>query len=199
MALRAPPNCTLDDLRLNDFSDVRRIASHPDFFYPFLNQNRRAPWFGALRFMWLCCWTRWRRPRHWLKAIRAAPDRRLIGCVLILDLHVAEAGLGEVAYFIAAPEHGQGIGSAAVASVVRWAYQHHGLRRLRANVDPENRASLAILQKIGMCEGRYISPSHSRFSDRDGTPRPYLELSGQESDLAAALARQPPEHDLPVT
>lgn len=126
------------------------------------------------------------------------PDRRLVGCVLILDLHVVEPGLGEIAYFVAAPAQGRGIGSAAVISMVRWAYTQHGLRRLRANMDPDNCASLAILKKLGMHAGKYIPPSYSAFSDRSGNLRPQLILSCPEADLTAALARHLPEDDLPV-
>ncbi|MGB4100902.1 MAG: GNAT family N-acetyltransferase [Alphaproteobacteria bacterium] len=188
----------IDNLRLRDFPGIYRIAVRPDFFYAFLNQNRRPPWSGTLRFMWLCFWTRWRRPRHWFKAVRTQTDGKLIGCVLILDLHVVEAGLGEIAYFIAAPEQGRGIGSTAVISTVRWACRHHGLRRLQAHVDPENYASLSILKKLGFGEGRNLPSNKSQFFDRAGSPRPQFVLTCHEPDLTAALGLLPPEQDYPV-
>lgn len=188
----------LDNLGLGDFPGVYRIAANPTFYYAFLNQKQQPPWRGTLRFMWLCCWTRWRRPRHWFKAIRQTCDNRLVGCVLILDLHVVAPGLAEIAYFIDAPMQGRGIATAAVIATVRWAAQQHGLRRLQANTDPENLASVAILRKLGMATRHEIPPDFSAFFDRAGQPRPQLIAAGSEFDLAKALTQYPSEYDLIV-
>jgi RimJ/RimL family protein N-acetyltransferase len=189
----------LDNLRLSDFLGIYRIAANSAFYYAFLNQNQQPPWRGTLRFMWLCCWTRWRRPRHWFKAIRLTRTNQLLGCVLILDLHVVAPGLAEIAYFIDAPMQGRGITTAAVVAVVRWAAQRHGLRRLQANADPENLASLAILRKLGMATRHHIPPDFSAFFDRAGQPRPQMIAAVSEFDLAKAMTQYPPEHDLIVT
>lgn len=188
----------LDNLRLGDILGIYRIAANPAFFYAFLNQNRQHPWRGTLRFIWLCTWTRWRRPRHWFKAIRTTRDRRLVGCVLILDLHVVAPGLAEIAYFIDAPLQGRGIATAAVIATVRWAAHQHGLRRLQANADPENLASRAILRKLGMEIRHQLPPDFSTFFDRDGQRRPHLIAACSEFDLAKALTQYPPEYDLIV-
>lgn len=193
-----PPQYYLSDLRLADMKALDRIARDPDFFYAYLNENRKPVWRGVVRFMRLSLWTRLRRPRHWFKAVRSCHDRQMIGCVVMLDLHVRERGLAEIAYFIAAPAQGRGIGGNAVISAVRWAYANHGLRRLDAHADPDNPASTSILMRLGLQPAQYIPPSRSMAFDRDGNPRPRYLWAGPAESLAAALARHPQEHDFPV-
>ena len=123
----------------------------------------------------------------------------MVGCVLLLDLHVVAPGLAEIAYFVAPWAQHRGIGSRAVISTVRWAAHHHGLRRLQANVDPANVISAALLAKLGLHEGKYIPASYSQFSDRSGNPRAGFIVSGSEVSLDAALATYPAEQDFTIT
>lgn len=100
--------------------------------------------------------------RRW---IAGTPALRARG--LALDLVISSIGprpvvLGEVAlsafdddggadigYWIGPEHRGQGHATRAVRLVTAWALNQHGLRQVRATVDPRNRASTAVLRRAG--------------------------------------------------
>lgn len=55
-----------------------------------------------------------------------------------------------------------GIGSEAVAAMVRFGFEKMGLHRIEAVVDPANQASAALLRKVGFQEEGYL---RERFYD----------------------------------
>lgn len=100
--------------------------------------------------------------RRW---IAGTPGLRSGG--LALDLVVSSIGprpvvLGEVAlsgfdddggadigYWIGPEHRGRGHATRAVRLLTAWALNQHGLRHVRATVDPGNRASIAVLHRAG--------------------------------------------------
>lgn len=100
--------------------------------------------------------------RRW---IAGTPALRARG--LALDLVISSIGprpvvLGEVAlsafdddggadigYWIGPEHRGRGHATRAVRLVTAWALNQHGLRQVRATVDPRNRASTAVLRRAG--------------------------------------------------
>lgn len=63
----------------------------------------------------------------------------------------------EIGYTLAAPFQGQGYGTEAVARLIDYLFADLHLYRVRANIDPENRASARLLKKVGMrFEGRWV-------------------------------------------
>ncbi len=189
--MAAAPPCYLNDLGLRDAVALYRIARHPDFFYAYLNEDRQPVWLGTLRFMALMTRLRFRRPRHWFKAIRRGSDGALLGCVVLLDIGMLTAQVGEIAYFLAVPERRQGIARAAVTSTVQWAQRAMGVRGLYASVDPDNPASAAILGHLGLQRTRFVPAEYSTFTDRDGAPRPCWVMQSTPQSFAAALAALP--------
>ncbi len=100
--------------------------------------------------------------RRW---IAGTPGLRARG--LALDLVISSIGarpvvLGEVAlsafdddggadigYWIGPEHRGKGHATRAVRLLTAWALNQHGLRQVRATVDPRNRASTAVLRRAG--------------------------------------------------
>jgi len=180
------PNYYLNDLGLRDVPALYQLARHPAFFYAYINENRQPVWLGVARFIVLALRLRLRRPRHWFKALRSA-DHRLLGCVVLLDMGVLTRGVAEIAYFTAVPARGQGLTKRAVLSVVRWAQARYGLHGLYASVDPDNPASTAILQSLGLSPTKFIPAEQSVFTDRHGQPRPCWVMQTTPQSLQAAL------------
>lgn len=198
-----PPNAAapyyLDDLRLRDWPALHRMAREPGFFYAYISESRQPAWLGVTRFLWLMQRLRLRRPfkpRHWFKALRAA-DGALLGCVVLLDFGILAPQVAEMAYFTAIPWRGQGLSQRAVFSVARWAQQTLGLRGLYAHVDPDNPASIAILNKLGLAPTKFVPAVLSQFTDRAGRRRPCWVMQTTPPSLQAALAN-PAITDFPV-
>ena len=59
------------------------------------------------------------------------------------------AGEAEIGYSLARPWRGKGLGGEAVAALVGWAEQRPDLRRLRAEVHPDNLPSRRLLEALG--------------------------------------------------
>jgi RimJ/RimL family protein N-acetyltransferase len=55
----------------------------------------------------------------------------------------------EIGYALAPPARGAGLASESVVLMVRWAFAQSGVRTVSARVEPENRASLRLLQRLG--------------------------------------------------
>jgi ribosomal-protein-alanine N-acetyltransferase len=55
-----------------------------------------------------------------------------------------------------------------VGAVVRKAFTYHGLHRLEANIQPDNRASIQLVQRLGF--------------RREGLSRRYLKIGGRWRD-----------------
>lgn len=63
----------------------------------------------------------------------------------------------EIGYTLARPFQGQGYASEAVARLLAYLFEALGLHRVRANTDPDNLASIRLLNRLGMrFEGRFI-------------------------------------------
>jgi RimJ/RimL family protein N-acetyltransferase len=62
----------------------------------------------------------------------------------------------ELGYTVFEPYRGRGYATEAVAALIRWARDEHGIRRFLASVAPENEPSLAIVRKLSFREiGRH--------------------------------------------
>ncbi|MEM6310811.1 MAG: GNAT family N-acetyltransferase [Pseudomonadota bacterium] len=109
---------------------------------------------------------------EWLKrAKRTTPDRglplmlaiclkkdgRLIGYVsLANEPHRVSDGEAEIGFRLAHNCWGRGIATEAAQAVVAHAQHLSGTKRIVACVDPNNRHSLRVLQKIGMAYDRDV-------------------------------------------
>jgi RimJ/RimL family protein N-acetyltransferase len=102
-----------------------------------------------------------------------------------LSLAVADAGSGEalgavvllfrrqratveIGYWLIERARGRRLASRAVALLARWALVDAGLGRVEALVEPENAASLRVLERVGF--------------QREGRLRSYLVFDGRRAD-----------------
>lgn len=87
---------------------------------------------------------------------------------------------GWVGYWVGSDAGGHGVGTAAVALAVAHALGPVGLHRVEATIDPENTASRAVVEHIGMRE--------------EGLLRRYLDIAGAWRDhlLYAITAEEMP-------
>jgi len=99
-----------------------------------------------------------------LEAIRADPVKRLWGDRLMLSLESPrrligsvvfhgrpdEDGIAEVGYGVEEASQGQGYATEATRACVEWALAQPGVRAVTATTLPWHRASLRVIEKLGM-------------------------------------------------
>ena len=75
-------------------------------------------------------------------------DDQIIGTTTIFQID-EEHRRGEIGFAIARSQWGHGYASEAVTLLIRFAFERLGLHRLEADPDPENLASIGVLEKLG--------------------------------------------------
>jgi [ribosomal protein S5]-alanine N-acetyltransferase len=84
------------------------------------------------------------------------PEGTLIGAIGVGDGEVGPAAVGELGYWLAKPEWGQGLMTAAVATFCRYAFEALALHKLEAKVFDPNIGSWRVLEKCGFKLEGYI-------------------------------------------
>lgn len=79
----------------------------------------------------------------------ASETRRVIGSIVFHDEPAAD-GVSEIAYGVEESSQGQGYATEAVAASVGWALAQSGVAAVRAVTFPWHRASVRVLEKVGM-------------------------------------------------
>lgn len=59
---------------------------------------------------------------------------------------------GEVGYWLAAAAQGRGIMTRAVRTLIDHGFRAHGLNRIAIHAEPDNRASCAVAERLGLIE-----------------------------------------------
>jgi RimJ/RimL family protein N-acetyltransferase len=96
-------------------------------------------------------------PGAWIQiALELKDSGEMIGdCAF--HLLVEDSRQAEIGFTLSRPFQGQGYGSEAVTRLIEYLFTDLGLQRIRANIDPLNRASARLLEKVGMrFEGRWV-------------------------------------------
>lgn len=96
--------------------------------------------------------------------IRKDPERRLWGDRLMITRHggrrvvgsvifhgFPENGVAEVGYGIERSSQGQGMATEGTRACVEWALRQPGISAVRATTFTWHRASVRVLEKVGMC------------------------------------------------
>jgi RimJ/RimL family protein N-acetyltransferase len=81
-------------------------------------------------------------------SIARAQDDRMLGHVSLFDLS-PQSGRGEIGYGLARTHWGHGFMHEALCAVVDYAFGPLGLRRLEADIDPRNDASIRAVERLG--------------------------------------------------
>jgi len=91
-------------------------------------------------------------PGTWFQlAIRLRDDEQLVGDVGVHFLS-AESRHVEIGFTVAPEWQGRGLGSEAITGLLGYLFDSLDKHRVVASVDPANRASIALLRKVGMRE-----------------------------------------------
>ena len=97
---------------------------------------------------------RYPRNRYALAVVRRDLDE-LIGTVELL-LTSEQDGQGVLGYVLARRSWGHGYATEAAGALLRYGFDELGLRTISATCDPDNSASAAVLEKIGMRQQGYL-------------------------------------------
>lgn len=116
---------------LSDVDQVRWWSSGP---HASLTETQEYLQFNASEDEDHLCW-----------AITSGDDRAL-GWVILMD---KRHGVAEIGYILRRDAGKRGIAREAVAAVIDYGFRSHGLRRICADVDPDNAGSVALLEYLG--------------------------------------------------
>lgn len=107
----------------------------------------------------------------------------LVGTCGLLDID-ATHGRAELGYGVSVARWGRGIAKEAACAILDWGFRELALRRVAASVDPDNAASIRVLESLGF--------------RHEGTLREHLHSGGRtfDSRIYGLLARewQDPTH-----
>jgi RimJ/RimL family protein N-acetyltransferase len=90
---------------------------------------------------------------HWGVARRT--DDGVIGHATLFEIEEASRR-AEIGYSIRRADWGRGLGTDAVRTLLGFAFERCGFRRIEADVEPRNLASLRVLQKLGFVREGYL-------------------------------------------
>ena len=104
-------------------------------------------------------------------------DDRMLGHVGVFNFH-EPSGRAEIGYGLLRRHWGRGYMHEALEAVIDWAFGPLGLRRLEADIDPRNEASIRALERMGFA--------------REGMLRERWQVADEISDslLVGLLARE---------
>ena len=88
---------------------------------------------------------------HW--AVVRKEDQRLIGICGIVYQELPEGRFPEVGYRFARDVWGQGLASEAAGACLDWAWDSKSWGQVTAIIEPANRRSVRVAEKIGMAPG----------------------------------------------
>ena len=110
-------------------------------------------------------------------SITRPADDRMIGQVSVFNFS-EQSGRADIGYGLAREHWGRGFMHEALTTVVDYAFGPLGLRRLEADIDPRNQASLRALERLGFA--------------REGLLRERWQVGDEISDTAflGLLARE---------
>lgn len=92
-------------------------------------------------------------------SINLKPDTKMIGNIGIWRIQV-EHYRGEIGYVLDPAYHQKGIMSEALQIVIDYAFHSMGLHSLEANVNPDNAASIALLEKNGFVKEAHFKENY---------------------------------------
>lgn len=92
-------------------------------------------------------------------------ERELAGVIHISEIVRGSFCSAYLGYYAFAPHHNRGYMKRGLAAVLNDAFQEQGLHRLEANIQPENTASRALVERLGFrLEG--FSPRYLKIAGR---------------------------------
>lgn len=118
---------------------------------------------GFARYLEAC-----RRPNYVGLLLRRRSDAAILGSISLSEIVRSLFQSAYLGYQIGAPFAHQGYMTEGLGLVLRYAFVQLKLHRLEANIQPENRPSLALVKRLGFT--------------REGLSRRYLKIGGRWRD-----------------
>jgi ribosomal-protein-alanine N-acetyltransferase len=100
--------------------------------------------------------------------IRLRSSGELVGVVNVSEIVRGNFDSAYLGYYAFSPHHGQGLMAEGLGLAVRDAFRRLKLHRLEANIQPGNRASIALVRRLGF--------------RREGYSYRYLRIAGRWRD-----------------
>lgn len=153
---------------------IRLEAASPRHETAFLEAARRS---RRLHRPWSSPPTTPARFRRYVESSRRGSDaayfifsasKELVGAVNISEVVRGPFRSAYLGYYAFAPHHGRGYMTAGLAAVVNAAFRRLRLHRLEANIQPGNRASIALVKRLGF--------------RKEGYSERYLKIGGRWRD-----------------
>lgn len=118
----------------------------------------------------------------WAITRRESPEQAM-GWVILMT---KKPGIAEIGFILVPSQAGRGYGYEACKAVMDHGFQT-GLRRIFADIDPDNAASIALVKKLGfLYEGRHRAAWDTHIGIRDSVI--YAKLSSDAERPASANA-----------
>jgi [ribosomal protein S5]-alanine N-acetyltransferase len=173
-----PSRVVLRPLAAGDQEEfIGLVAASADLHHPWMSLPATGAEFQAYV-------TRYSGPDEESLLVCGRDTGAIAGMININTIVRGRFQCGSLAYAAFAPAAGRGYLSEGVGLVVRHAFEHLRLHRLEANIQPENHASLRLVQRAGFrYEGR--SPE-LLFIDGAWRDHERWALTSTMADLASA-------------
>lgn len=130
----------------------RRLHRH--FAHPPKNRRAYDAWLARLR-----------RPSHEGHFLVLCEGAALVGVINVNEIVRGAFQSGYLGYYAFEPHAGRGLMEAGLRLVISHAFRDLGLHRLEANIQPENAASIALIQRLGFVREGF-SPGYLKIGDR---------------------------------
>ena len=93
---------------------------------------------------------------------------KLVGVVNLSQIFYGEFQNAYLSYYVDVDFAGQGLMLEGVGLAIDYAFQTLGLHRLEANIQPENKKSINLIERLGFCQ--------------EGFSKKYLKINGEWKD-----------------
>lgn len=116
-------------------------------------------------------------------------DDEVVGQLSVSDISWGALGSAQIGYWVSKHVAGRGVVTAAVALAIDLLMWHYGLHRVEICIRPENRASLRVVEKLGL---RYEG-TRERYIHIDGAWRDHFSfaVTREEVDESGMIGRVP--------
>jgi RimJ/RimL family protein N-acetyltransferase len=153
----------LDKHQVEDFEPLAQMWADPEVARPMGGQpsSRRESWMRLLRYAGL-----WPLLGYGYWAVREKASGRFVGDVGFADFHreiePSIAGTPEAGWAFAPWAQGRGFATEALAAGLAWLDGRPGIERSVCLIDPANKPSLRVAEKIG-----YSTLQMARFVEKE--------------------------------
>jgi ribosomal-protein-alanine N-acetyltransferase len=122
-------------------------------------------------------------------------EDRLVGQLTVAGITRGSAQSGSAGYWVDREVAGRGITPTALAMAVDHCFFVAGLHRVEVNIRPENRASIRVVEKLGL----RLEGTRSLFLHIDGDWRDHLSFAVTVEEVPRGLLRRWRETQRPTT